>query len=143
MPQDHSHSETSHAHHTRGESRRGERTRGDKAPAGRAMSAPFGEVGVLSLTTGLRLQQEMLDVLQDLGSEWLARAPSQVELALNLPNRLTAARSIADALSVYRGLARRMHDDGWRRQQPPRRLPPQDYRHRSALPGRSRAAGMN
>lgn len=103
MPQDHSHSETSHAHHTRGESRRGERTRGDKAPAGRAMSAPFGEVGVLSLTTGLRLQQEMLDVLQDLGSEWLARAPSQVELALNLPNRLTAARSIADALSVYRG----------------------------------------
>lgn len=78
MPQDHSHSETSHAHHTRGESRRGERTRGDKAPAGRAMSAPFGEVGVLSLTTGLRLQQEMLDVLQDLGSEWLARAPSQV-----------------------------------------------------------------
>lgn len=103
MPQDHSQSETSHADNARGESRRSERTRGEKVSAARAMSAPFGEIGMRSLTTSLRLQQEMLDVLQDLGREWLALAPSQVELALNLPNRLTAARSVPDALSAYRG----------------------------------------
>jgi hypothetical protein len=50
---------------------------------------------------GLRLQGEMFEVLSNIGREWFARATSEAELASRLPNKLTAARSVPDALSAY------------------------------------------
>jgi hypothetical protein len=50
---------------------------------------------------GLRLQKEMFEVLSSVGRDWFARATSEVELASRLPNKLTAARSVPDALSAY------------------------------------------
>jgi hypothetical protein len=50
---------------------------------------------------GLRLQKEMFEVLSRVGRDWFARATSEVELASTLPNKLTAVRSVPDALSAY------------------------------------------
>jgi hypothetical protein len=63
--------------------------------------APLGEIGADSVKAGLRAQGEMLDVLHDIGQDWLARATSEAELALNLPSKLTAAPSIPEALTAY------------------------------------------
>lgn len=95
MPQDNTRSEVQ-----RSESNRGER-RGERSAAASAAHQPFGEIGARSFTAGLRLQQEMLDVLSDIGREWFARATSEAEVALKLPNKLTAARSLPDVFSAY------------------------------------------
>jgi hypothetical protein len=58
-------------------------------------------MGAEGVMAGLRLQREMFEVLSSIGREWFARATSEVELASRLPNKLTAARSVPDALSAY------------------------------------------
>ncbi|MGH7247908.1 MAG: hypothetical protein ACREH9_07365 [Pseudomonadota bacterium] len=65
------------------------------------MNTPIGEMGARSVTAGLRLQKEMFDVFHDIGREWFARATSEAELALKLPNKLSTARSVSDAISSY------------------------------------------
>jgi hypothetical protein len=62
---------------------------------------PFGEVGVGNVKAALRLQTEMFDVLHDIGRNWVARATSEAEFAFGLPNKLTAAQTVPDALSAY------------------------------------------
>jgi hypothetical protein len=44
---------------------------------------------------------EMFEVLHDVGRDWLNRAASEAEFALNLPNKLTAAQTVPAALSAY------------------------------------------
>jgi hypothetical protein len=98
MPQDYARSDNARAENNR-ESTRAERSRSEKSSAG--TTAPFGEIGARTVSAGLRLQTEMLGVLGEIGREWLTRATSEAELALRLPNKLTAARSLPDAFSAY------------------------------------------
>jgi hypothetical protein len=93
MPQDNPRSESQ-----RNEDSRAERVR-DKAAA--AANAAFGETGARSVASGLRVQTEMLGLLSEIGQEWFARATSEAELAFKLPNKLTAARTVPDAISAY------------------------------------------
>jgi hypothetical protein len=65
------------------------------------MSAAFGEMSARGVTAGLRGQQRILDVLSDISRQWVARAAAETELALRLPNKLTSARSLPDAVSAY------------------------------------------
>jgi hypothetical protein len=63
--------------------------------------SPFGEMGPHNVKAALRLQMEMFEVLHDVGRDWLKRAASEAELALNLPNKLTAAQTVPAVLSAY------------------------------------------
>ena len=99
MPQDHARTESHRGDNTRSESSRPEQVRGEKA-AGRA-TAEFADMGASSVKAGLRMQRELFDTFQDLGRDWLVRGTSQAELAFKLPNKLTTARSPADAFSAY------------------------------------------
>lgn len=101
MPQDNSRSDMRHSENTRADSVRAERPRGEISPTASLMSAPLGEMGARSVTAGLRAQQRMLEVLSDIGRQWVARAAAQAEFALRLPNKLTNARSVPDAISAY------------------------------------------
>ena len=98
MPQENNPSQRSEF--TRSESSRSERVRSERSLAS-GMNAPLGEMGVRSVSAGLRLQKEMYDVFQDIGREWFARATSGAELCFKHPNKLSAARSVSDALSGY------------------------------------------
>ena len=84
---------------TRSESSRPEQVRGEKA-TGHA-TAEFADMGASSVKAGLRMQRELFDTFQDIGRDWLVRGTSQAELAFKLPNKLTTARSPADAFSAY------------------------------------------
>jgi hypothetical protein len=63
--------------------------------------ALFGEMGPRNVKAALRLHTAMFEVLHDVGRDWLKRAASETELALNLPNKLTAAQTVPAALSAY------------------------------------------
>jgi hypothetical protein len=101
MPQDNPRSDTERYEHTRGDNARSERSRSERPSIASVMSAPFEEMGVRSVSAGFRAQRKMLDVLSDIGQEWLVRATAEAELALRLPNKLTNARSMPDAFSAY------------------------------------------
>jgi hypothetical protein len=101
MPQDMPRNDSDRSEDSRADSARAERSRGDKATAAAAMSSKFGEAGARSVANGLRVQAEMLGLLSEIGQEWFARATSEAELAFKLPNKLTAARSVPDAISAY------------------------------------------
>jgi hypothetical protein len=101
MPQDTPRSDTQRSENIRSETTRSERSRGERPSIASMMSAPFGEMGARSVTAGFRAQQKMLDVLSDISREWFTRATAEAELAFRLPNKLTNARSVPDALSAY------------------------------------------
>lgn len=102
MPQDNQRSDSHRTEDSRAGSGRTERSRSEKATAAAAaMSSAFGETGVKGVAAGLRVQTEMLSLLSEIGQEWFARATSEAELAFKLPNKLTAARSVPDAISAY------------------------------------------
>jgi hypothetical protein len=100
MPQDNPRNETQRSENNRGESTRVER-RSERSASASAVNQPFADIGPRSVTAGLRLQKEMLDVFSDIGRGWFTRATSEAELAFGLPNKLTAARSMPDAVSAY------------------------------------------
>jgi hypothetical protein len=93
----------------RNESRRAENTRSESTDhsrterAGRTdtRDAPFAEIGANSLNAGLRMQQQMFQAFEDIGREWFTCATAKAELALKLPDRLTSAASIQDAVFAY------------------------------------------
>ena len=102
MPQDHPRAENQRAENSRSDGARAERSRGERAPSSAStVKAPLGETGMQSIKAGLRMQNEMVDVFQDIAREWLARATSKAELAFKLPNKLAKVRSVPDALSAY------------------------------------------
>jgi hypothetical protein len=96
MPQDNQCSDM-----RRSENTDGERSRGQEPSAAIAQGPSLETMGTKGVTAGLRLQKEMFEVLSDIGREWFVRATSVVELASRLPKKLTAARSVPDALSAY------------------------------------------
>jgi hypothetical protein len=89
MPQD----------HPRNDNSRADRSRSERTSS--TQSAAFGDVGAPNVTAGLRLQKELLGLLSDMGQDWFARAAAEAQLALRLPDRLTAARSVPDAVTAY------------------------------------------
>jgi hypothetical protein len=108
MPNDHSHNENNHAERTRRSSRSGQSEHKRSGPVGSEMAAvadairsQIGEFRSKSVKAGLQMQTEMLGAFEEIGRDWVACAASQTELALRLPNRLTAARTIPDAISAY------------------------------------------
>src|SRR5262249_7776564 len=66
-----------------------------------ASFAHFGEMGVGNVKTALRLQTEMFEGLHDISRDWVARATSEAEFAFQLPNKLSAAQTVPDALTAY------------------------------------------
>jgi hypothetical protein len=99
MPQANQRSDNQRTENSGGETRA--RSHSQRSGAAVAPELSFGEIGGRGFTTSLRLQREMFEVLSNIGREWFARAASQAELASRLPNKLTAARSVPDALSAY------------------------------------------
>jgi hypothetical protein len=105
MPQTHSRGGNHHAVRPRNASSRSERNEiprpENSAGAIEAIGAEIGELSAEDIKAGLRMQAEMFEALHSIGRDWMARATSQAELAFNLPNRLTTARSVPDAISAY------------------------------------------
>jgi hypothetical protein len=48
-----------------------------------------------------RAQSEVFDALQDMSREWMARATAEVEFGFKLSKKLSAARSLPDAIVAY------------------------------------------
>jgi hypothetical protein len=99
MAQDHLRNEGHRAASSRNESARSERSRGERSP--RIEDAPSVDMAARTVNAGLRMQRQMLDVFEDIGREWFTRATSKAELAFELPNKLTAAGSVPDAVFAY------------------------------------------
>lgn len=100
MPQDNPRSESARNGTPRSDNSRADRSRGEK-PFSATDNMAFGDVGARNVAAGLRLQREMLGLLSDMSQDWFARASAEAELALRLPNKLTAARSVPDAVNAY------------------------------------------
>lgn len=65
-------------------------------------SAPMdlAEMGKKRVEATIAMQTELLDKLQEMNREWLARTQSEVDLASELASKLTAACSIPDAATA-------------------------------------------
>ena len=81
-----------------------EETRSDPSPnsAGSSRSArgpekPESKIGAASF----QVPSEFFNTLQDLSRDWMACATSQVEFGLKLSKKLSAARSVPDAIAAY------------------------------------------
>ena len=48
-----------------------------------------------------QVQGEFFNTLQEMSRDWMARATTEVELGVKLSNRLSAARSVPDAIAAY------------------------------------------
>ena len=109
MPHDNQRSESRRTEQARGantrpdrnESLRAEDLTDEFSAAAKNVGNRIGDIGMKSIHAGLRAQTEMFDALQAIGRDWVTRATSEAELAFNLPNRLTDARSFPDAISTY------------------------------------------
>ena len=100
MPQDDPRTERDSGRQQRGGARP-EQMRSENTAAAEPVSTRMAEIGANSFNAGLRMQTEMLDTLQTIGHEWMERRTCEAELALNLPNRLAAARTLPDAVAAY------------------------------------------
>jgi len=100
MPQENPRSDSARNGNPRGDISRTNRPLSEK-PLSATNNVTFDEIGARNVAAGLRLQKEMLGLLSDMGQDWFARATAEAQLALRLPNRLTAARSVPDAVTAY------------------------------------------
>jgi hypothetical protein len=48
-----------------------------------------------------QVQGEFFNALQEMSRDWMASATSEIELGVKLSNRLSAARSVPDAIAAY------------------------------------------
>jgi hypothetical protein len=103
MPQNHSRTETNHAERSRSASARATHLGSEIFATADALRSQIGELRAKNVKASLRLQTEMFETFQAVSRDWVTRAASEAELALNLPNRLTKARSVPDAISAYQG----------------------------------------
>jgi hypothetical protein len=81
-------------------------------------SAPFGKLGKEQTDAMVGMQKEILDAYEQANRAWLARVKSEVEFWSELASKLTATRSVPEALEAYqKGAAQRMQmaaEDGRR-----------------------------
>ena len=80
------------------------------------MPAEFAEVGKKRVEEFVNAQTELVEKLQEMNRQWFDRAQSEANLASELAAKLTAARSIPDAMAAYQEWASRrfemMAEDG-------------------------------
>lgn len=64
------------------------------------MPAEFAEMGKKRIEDLVHAQTELFEKFQESSKQWLARLQSEANLASDLASRLTAARSIPDAMTA-------------------------------------------
>ncbi len=65
------------------------------------MPPEFAEMGKKRVEEFVNTQTELLEKLQEMNRQWFDRAQSEANLASELTSKLTAARSIPDAMAAY------------------------------------------
>lgn len=74
--------------------------RTEKFPLPNFNAAELAAVGKRQIDEFVKMQTELLDKLQEMNRQWLDRAKLNANLASELASKLTAARSIPDAMAV-------------------------------------------
>ena len=73
--------------------------------SGRSGPMPLLEVGKEQTEAMLRMQKELIDAYEQASRAWLERVKSEVDLWSELASKLTATRSIPEALEAYQACA--------------------------------------
>ena len=73
--------------------------------SGRSGPMPFLEVGKEQTEAMLRMQKELIDAYEQASRAWLERVKSEVDLWSELASKLTATRSVPEALEAYQACA--------------------------------------
>ena len=63
--------------------------------------AGSGEIENKTHNAPFQVQSEVFNALQDMSREWMACATAEVEFGLKLSKKLSAARSVPDAVAAY------------------------------------------
>jgi hypothetical protein len=66
---------------------------------------PFLEVGRQQTEAMLRVQKELIDAYEQASRAWLDRVKSEVDLWSELASKLTATRSVPEAVEAYQACA--------------------------------------
>lgn len=81
-------------------------------------STPFGKIGKEQTDAMVNMQREILDAYEQANRAWLARVKSEVEFWSELASKLSATRSVPEAMETYQqSVAQRMQmatEDGRR-----------------------------
>ena len=88
----------------------------EKSSSPNLLPAEFAEMGKKRVDEFVNAQTELVEKLQEMNRQWFDRAQSEANLASELASKLTAARSIPDAMAAYQEWASRrfemMAEDG-------------------------------
>ena len=90
--------------------------RTEKSSLPNLMPTEFAELGKKRIEEFVNTQKELVEKLQEMNRQWFDRAQAEANLASELASKLTAARSIPDAMAAYQEWASRrfeiMAEDG-------------------------------
>ena len=73
----------------------------EKSSSPNLMPAEFAEMGKRRVEEFVHTQTELVEKLQEMNRQWFDRAQAEANLASELASKLTAARSIPDAMAAY------------------------------------------
>ncbi len=73
----------------------------EKSLSPNPMPTEFAEMGKKRVEEFVNAQTELVQKLQEMNRQWFDRAQSEANLASELASKLTAARSIPDAMAAY------------------------------------------
>jgi hypothetical protein len=73
----------------------------EKSSSPNLLPAEFAEMGKKRVEDFVNVQTEFVEKLQEMNRQWFDRAQSEAKLASELASKLTAARSIPDAMAAY------------------------------------------
>ena len=90
--------------------------RTEKSSLPNLMPTEFAELGKKRIEEFVNTQKELVEKFQEMNRQWFDRAQAEANLASELASKLTAARSIPDAMAAYQEWASRrfemMAEDG-------------------------------
>ena len=90
--------------------------RTEKSSLPNLMPTEFAKLGKKRIEEFVNTQKELVEKLQEMNRQWFDRAQVEANLASELASKLTAARSIPDAMAAYQEWASRrfeiMAEDG-------------------------------
>ena len=75
--------------------------RAEKSSYANPMPTEFAEMGKKRIEEFVNTQTELLERLQEMNRQWFDRAQSEANLASEFASKLTAARSIPEAMATY------------------------------------------
>ena len=73
----------------------------EKSSSPNLLPAEFAEMEKKRVEDFVNAQTELVEKLQEMNRQWFDRAQSEANLASELASKLTAARSIPDAMAAY------------------------------------------